>query len=404
MKHNRTSENNLEQKLKNMPKINDSQSKDVLFNKIQEELTSEKKQKRYLPWLIPSCVALVASALIFIFVQSSITSPFETANEKISDSDRMTSSSDEYRYSLTESEELTLDSSDDGADIDGGEESTIMQDAVENIDSMVFYQQYEQEELFTIAVAGQYNQYAIPITLVDASSTGDPIDYYNRIDTFVDEEALGVATFPFKNIKFEFTNNNQQIYMKFPEGYQFPDGESNAYMFQQIVNLMFSSYGIDELIIQSDSGEQVDLGIFGTKETFPLQEIKNQVYKIYQLEDKQRLLVPTSNNQVDTIDEAFKNMQINEEDFNVKAPIPLNTSFEIIEKGTEQFTIAFSEFEQFGNNQTTANMIEAVLMTAKSFGYQTVEFIIPIDNKMVGDYAIQESIPVPDGVNPKILH
>ena len=395
---------NLEEKLKNMPKIKGDQSKDILFTKIQAELISDKKPKRHLPLLIPSFVALVASVIIFIFVQSSETNPFQIADQYESSGNEEMTSFSEDQESATVEEESIADSAEREADLNGTEESTIMENTVTNIESMVFYQQFEQQELVTIAVADQNNQYAIPITLVDPSSTGDPDDYYNRIASFVEEEELGVNAFPFEDISFEFTDNNQQLYMTFPNDYQFPDGGSNASMFQQILNLMFSSYGLGEIIVQTQAGGQVDLGPIGNKETLAIQEVERQVYKVYQVEDKQRLLVPTSNNKVNDIHDALTNMQIKEEDFNIKASIPADTSFEIMETESDQLTIAFTHSDQFGDNQTTANMIEAVLMTAKSFDYQTVKFFMPIDNKMVRDYPIQDSIPVPDGVNPKILH
>lgn len=394
MDENRLGEDELEQKLKDMPKVKDEQSKENIYHNIEPKLREVSKPKRQRSWVIPSLALIAAVALIFIFVRSSVVTPMDTANQTESSKDSI----------AVEDEKQSLSKEDAESSVETDTNRTIVQETQEDIESMLYYQDFEQEKTFTIAVADRNYQYAIPLTLIDSSSTGDPNDYYNRINSFVDSESLGVETFPFEEITFEFTTNNEQLYMTVPDDYQFPDGSSTANMFQQMLNLMFKPYGITEIMTQTDSTDQVDLGPYGNVESFELGPIDNLVYKLYQYEDRKRLLVPTSVNEVATIDAALASMQIDEEDFEIEAPIPEDTTYNITKNESKGITISFTNSSVFGDNEATMSMIEAILSTAKTFGYATVAFDIPIDSKVVGDYALNKEISVPEGVNPIVLH
>ncbi|WP_112181211.1 hypothetical protein [Paraliobacillus zengyii] len=386
MDQQRLGETDLEQKLKEMPKIHDHQSKEHLYSNIQQKLNSTPKSKQNRSWIIPSLALIAAFSLVFIFIRSSNTTEFERAEQIEDNGDKVTS----------QEEAISGDSS---------ENSMIIDDAVVDMESMLYYKEFEQEQMFTLAVADQNYQYAIPITLVDSTSTGEPNDYYNRINSFVGDLVVdaGIKTFPFEDIVFEFTDNNKQLFMTVSDAYEFPPGSSNANMFQKMLNLMFTPYGITNIITQTESMDPVTLGPFGELDKFPLSEIKNQVYKIYQYEDRDKLLIPTSVNEIVSINEALTLMQMDEGQY-IEATIPKDTSFNLEEKSTEDILISFSESTDFADNQLTMSMIEAILITAKTFGYRSVEFDIPIDSEVVGEYRLQEAIPVPDGVNPLVLH
>ncbi|WP_117169326.1 hypothetical protein [Paraliobacillus sediminis] len=386
MDQQRLDEIDLEKKLNKMPKVKDQQSKEILYNKIQQELNTTPKSKQNRSWVIPSLALIAALSVVFIFIRSTNTTLFDNADQIESSEDSFTS----------QEQNISGDTS---------EESVGLVETEVNIESMLYYHEIEQEQTFTLTVADQNYQYAIPITLVDASSTGEPNDYYNRINSYVEDlvESVGIKTFPFEDIVFEFIDNKEQLFMTVPNAYQFPNGSSNAIMFQQMLDFMFTPYGISEINVQTESADPVDLGPYGVIDKFPLRKITNQVYKIYQYEDLEKLLIPTSVNEIVSINEALTLMQLDEGNY-IKAPIPKDVFFNAEDNGKDEMIISFSESNQFSNNQRTASMIEAILITAKTFGYSSVVFDIPIDSDVVGEYRLHESIPVPDGVNPLVLH
>lgn len=409
------SEQKLHERLKQLPKIKDNQPKELLFEKIQSHAPSRtdthksdngKQAKR---WIIPSFAGVAVAALLFILVHSGVFLPGNNGNEEIA------SRAEDSDFSLMESKE----SSDfDSAETEAEEEVEIEQDEVldtannvvqdEPSNRMVYYQDQNELPMFTVAGADMQGMYVIPFTLVSTSSTGNPNDYYNRINSFItqDESNLGIWTFPFEDISFEFSEGNEDIYMTVDDDYQFPAGSTNAALFQEMLNTMFAGYPTDHIITQTDSMDGIDLGPIGYKEQLDIVPITNQVYKIYQYQDNQRLLVPISRfdpGEYRTLEDAFFEMQQSEEEFDVYASIPAEASYQII-TDQSRLVLSFSELEQFGNNSTTYEMIQAILVTADSFGFSEVDFTIPGVEGTIGQFNLEEPVPVPDGINPIILH
>lgn len=403
------SEQQLQEQIKKLPKIEDHQSKEMLFEKIQAHTPSRQhtnKRQLSFRWLIPSMAGLTAAVILFIVLQSGvfrddqITEHYEENMEIMSGHDQNDSNYDARGDMESEAME--------SAEFDEFAQNTEGFVEEELGEFMLYYQDEHQFPTFTIAVADQQNMFAIPITLVSTSSTGDPNDYYNRIDTFVDEDQLGVQTFPFEDIAFEFTEGNQQLYMTVADDYQFPPGSSNAYMFQKMVNIMFEKYSFDHITLQTDSTDQVDLGPIGVKDQLELQPVDNLAYKIYQYEQStQRLFVPidmTNGNEITNIEVALEEMQQDQSDFNVYATIPEEADYRLVTSDEETLVIAFTSYEFFGYNEMTYEMIQAILATAKSFGYTEVDLTIPRLDGTFGQFDLDHPIPVPDGINPQILH
>src|SRR5690625_7720494 len=67
--------------------------------------------------------------------------------------------------------------------------------------------------MYTIGVMDLQAMYAIPISIVDMSETGagSPNDIYNRISTLIDGEAFGVYEYPFDEIEFIFSDEQENI-------------------------------------------------------------------------------------------------------------------------------------------------------------------------------------------------
>src|SRR5690625_7106346 len=61
-------------KLKQLPKIKDSQDKNLLFQKIDQKMKGVKpvKKTRHAKWIVPSIATLAIAALVFIMVQTGI--------------------------------------------------------------------------------------------------------------------------------------------------------------------------------------------------------------------------------------------------------------------------------------------------------------------------------------------
>ncbi|MBM7542491.1 hypothetical protein [Amphibacillus cookii] len=396
-------EKQLMQKLKQFPTIKDEQSKTTLYQSIENQLNEKQASQHHskFKWIIPSIASATLIVLIIIMVQ-----PQWFQNDQLSDTPMTTQDHNveqkDQQMAIMESEE---DDSDDLEDLQGFE--TL--EGGERAGELIYYHDESNRfPIFTIAVSDREGQYVIPISLVSTSSTGDPNDYYNRIHTFIDEGALGVRLFPFEDIHFEFANQNQTIYMTVDDDYQFPQGSTQAYIFQMSINFMFADYPATSLTLRTESHDYIDLGPLGEMESLEIEEMVHLAYKLYQDENRERLLVPLretlSGDRFYTIDEAFVEMQQTEEEQNIYAPIPIDVTFEVDAADSNQLKIFFESHAEFGNNTFTKEMIESILMTAKSFGFSEVDLTIDGVDSEISNFNLNDPLPVPDAVNPIILH
>ncbi|WP_017472223.1 hypothetical protein [Amphibacillus jilinensis] len=395
------------QKLKEFPNIRDEQSKTTLYQSIESQLNKKQASQRHskFKWIIPSIASATLIFLIIIMVQ-----PQWFQNDQLSDTPMTTHNNEmerqDQQMKIIESEEDEEDEMEGFEDNIQGFET--LEDEVPAGELIYYHDEYNQFPIFTIAVSDREGRYVIPISLVSTSSTGDPNDYYNRIHTFIDERALGVRLFPFEEIQFEFANQNQTIHMTVNDDYEFPQGSTQAHIFQSSINFMFGDYPATTLTLSTESQDYINLGPFGEMKELEIRKMEHLAYKLYQDGDRERLLIPLevtlSGDRFYTIDEALVEMQQAQEEQNIYATIPIDVIFEVDAADANQLKIFFESHAEFGNNTSTKEMIESILMTAKSFDFNEVDITIEGIDSEIGNFNLNHPLSVPDAVNPVILH
>ena len=402
-------------KLKQLPKIKDSQDKNLLFQKIDQKMKGVKpvKKTRHAKWIVPSIATLAIAALVFIMVQTGIfdqdqlsnhSSDLETKTFDMDDSDSeeaLEFSVDEEEFNLEEDAEETADSED--------ESEVIINEIEDYSDQLIYYSDEDDSVMYTIGVMDMQAMYAIPISIVDMSETGagSPNDIYNRISTLIDDEAFGVYEYPFDEIEFIFSDDQENITMRVADDYVFPDTSAQIHSFISIINLMFEDYPASELNLETDTTNSIDLGQIGVMEELELEPVTHLAYKLYQFEDKERLLIPIphtiSGEEFFTIDEALLEMQYDQIDFDITASIPVGIEYTVDPSDEDVLKLTFESDSIISDNRETKEMIEAILMTAKSLDFKQVEFDFDGDVTQIDQFNLLEPIPVPEGANPVLL-
>lgn len=275
---------------------------------------------------------------------------------------------------------------------------------------LVYYSGEYDFPLYNIGVMDMQGMYAIPITLVDTSATGFgyPNDVYNRLSTFIDEDDFGVYEYPYDEIEFIISDDLHEITMKVADDFIFPDTSTQMVALVNTLNLMFADYPATEINLETETKDYIELGQIGVEETLPLEPVKNLAYKIYQYEDKERLLIPipytVTTEQFYTIDEALLEMKYDQEEFDITGTIPAHIDYTLDPSNQDILRLTFESDPVFGDNQMTKEMIESILFTAKSFGFNHVEFDLGEDVTQVNQFDLSAPVSIPDGINPILLH
>lgn len=371
-------ENNDEQlitKLKKLPKVKDHRDKDELFQRISAQMNKKEPRKHYR--LAPIFSTIVALILIFTIVPTLI-------NLDMSD----TSSNDSAKNFTQESShemDMIAEESDEEQEaqvFDNQIESYVIQNI--NNDSTVIYGAVSDDQIQTV----------IPFTIV-IPETVDLNEQYNQLGQYLNENDWGVNEYLFNDVNFDLDLVNHEVRMQVPSDFSIGDGSSNAYIFNEVLTAMFTPYQIDKVVFE----EEIDLGSIGNISELDLQKSEKEMYKVFQANQEQRkFLVPIHVEEDVTIEEALEDMRSGQESFHIYPAISEDVHFSIT-TSDQELILNLDKDLVFEDEQEATVMIEAILMTAKSFGYESVTFNnTSIDQ--VGPYQLSKSIEVPEAINP----
>lgn len=403
---NNYNEERIKQLLNQMPQIKDQQNKEELYFKLADHENTENNSvttrgKR--TWLIPSIATFAVGILLVIMLQSAVFEYYSQDEAKISHNRQSTEESSNFESGNSGGQEneaffdrATQNNSSEQESLKPGEYSSLQQAPV----SYVAYKDHPDITVIHAAGMTESIQHLIPITIIDTSGGMELDEYYNQINSLIRDKE-GVSLFPFDGITFTLDESADQVLLKISDDYVFPNGSAMASMFDKVLSAMFGPLEIKEVVVEGDTSNINQLGPIRDG-NWKLTEQKNISYKYYKYNNSsQELLTAASINEFDSIHQALRDMQRDEPDFDLNASIPRDTNFtvSIIE---DQVRVSFTDSVNFGNNLFTIKMVEALLMTVKSFGYNQLFIDIPVDQ--VGTYDLRKSIPVPDGVNPIYLH
>lgn len=374
-------------KLQQLPMIKDKISKDDLFLRISSQMIEEGRTKTHKrkPY-IPIFGTLLVLTIFFIMLPSLLDRHHDSTRQESTTLEE-SSSLDEIKTSVEEKHITSLD--------EPAHSNAELTHVAEN--------DYTIQSLgddFTIihaAVADEQLQFVIPLSLV-VPKTNDLNFYYDHLNEFFVESEWGVSEYMFKNIIFDVEEGSKEVIMKFPENYSIGEGSAIPQIFEKSLSMMFTPYGFEKVVFESSDEQGIDLGPFGRVEELPLMPMEPSHYKLYKVsEEKRGFLVPIPEASKN-ISEALHHMQESDESFDVYQTIPSHIDFTVDLK-EDHLNITFfasdDEFEQ----QEAHTMIEAILMTAKSFGIHNVQFEnIPFQH--IGPYELSGPIAVPEAVNP----
>ncbi|MFC4022909.1 hypothetical protein ACFOUV_03660 [Oceanobacillus longus] len=381
-------------RLQEMPEIKDDTEKNVLYHRISSSLTdpspTKKRQKRQK--LIPVLATMMAVTFILI-----IPVMLNNDNQVYQNSEQF--SDVEIATNIEKSEDSRRMESSDEDQVEMGSEESVVQNSelmdelkVPNDDSLESYVIQESNEPMKIvygALSDLQQQYIIPISFI-VSGNANLDEYYNELKFYINNEEWATNEYMLKNASIVL--NESEVLIELGDKFSIGEGSTNAYLFEKMLSAMFTPYGINKAVFQSDTNG-VELGPYGVIEELLLNKEENLIYKRY----NNQFLVPIPNLNL-SIQDALTEMKIEQKEFNIDRTIPEEVQF-TVDSSKNLLKLTLDDGSVSQDEQQVMTMIEAILMTAKSYGYQSVQFNnFPFDQ--IGRYNISAPIPVPIAANP----
>jgi hypothetical protein len=372
------SDRELEELLQQMPQIKDSRNQLEIYKNIRKKM--KKKQKTL--WLIPS-LATIVSVCILLMLIPSFSSQFE--NQSMN-SVKKEHSDQSNEMMVHDSAELAKQSAD----------MPLMSE--DEIEHRFVVQQ--GENFVTFGLPDPHALTVIPVSMMIKNDGRSLLDHYKELMNQLNEESLGLDKFPLKNMDFEGVNENSNIKINIPSGYALTSSAQTETLRKVIVET-FRWNGFKSAQIYSNGHSGVEFGNEGFIKNIPIASTLKKAYYLYMYkENDPKFLAPSANSFI-SFESALKSME--SENFSNSPPlhasIPIGVDIDKVEEDGTQVIVYFTRDSKFTNNELYSAMIDAIMMTAKEFGYQTVKFKgAAIEN--IGKIKLNKEIPVPAAPNP----
>ncbi|MCA0970307.1 hypothetical protein LCM20_06880 [Halobacillus litoralis] len=363
MKRKSYDDNQIENLVKQLPSVQDQQRKDELYQNVQKKMNKSEKKKA--PWLVPA-FASVAVVLVMVMIIPSIWSSmnlqFQSSQPEMGEESGGESSSGDEASS---SEQATMESADT---------------AMPALNRMTTSRVEGKPMVYFDSQA----QVVVPVSWV----TNEPVPDEDL--SSIAAEAYGL-TEPSARYSFEMENNEANVV--FPAGFK-AKGSATENAIVRSIQWRAEANSAIRINVSTEEGGPVNLGNRGEVTQLSTIESSSYVYHLFTSTTGVQFLVPVPFE--GTIEEALESLKRDQS--NTSAPVPPHLVFEQIDTTDDILNLTVSH-DSWRVDQNRMTAVEAILMTAKQYGFEEVQFqgITPSED---AEFDYTKPIPVPGNVNP----
>lgn len=387
MKKERIQESEIIELFQQLPRIQDQRDSTEIYQQILKKINTNKTKRKRKAFI--SFPAIAFASVLFLSVL--IASSFFQSNS-------VQDQTGSYRNGV---EEIGIKLSDtlnhkESAKENQQEKMSEIESTNKMIKTALYSTDLQPDELFvTLAIPDEQVQNIIPITFVVKKSEGKNwLDLYNEIAGKVQESSLELGEFyPYQG---ELTlENNDEIRFTINEDHSYDLSSTSETLLMKSFE-SFRYQNIKKVNLYSKDQKGVYLPHSGELEQFEIPQFPKVGYFIYQT--KNHIYLAPSPKSYENINDALSDMTNQIETHNLKPSIIDNLTVSAQENHNGQLTVYFPEKTILKNNENTIRMIEAILLTAKDFGFDKVLFR-NIVTDLIGDFYLKEPINVPIAPN-----
>jgi hypothetical protein len=372
-------EQHLEELLQQMPLIKDSRNQLELYNNIREKMV--KKHKAF--WVIPS-LAMIVSVCIILMLIPSITSQIQ--NQSMNDSAKKEQSVHTNEFKADDSTEMAKQS---------GDMALMSED-----DRQHRFVVQQGEKFVTFGLPEPQALTVIPVSMMIKDDGRSLFEHYKELMNQLNEESLGLDPFPLKNMDFEGNSENSNIKINIPSGYALTSSAQTE-IFRKVIEETFRWNGFKNAQLFSNGQPGIEFGNEGFIKDIPIASALKKAYYLYMYKENEPKFLAPSDHSFESFESALKSME--SENFSGSHPfnpsIPTGVDIDKVEIDGTKAIVYFTRGSKFTNNELYSAMIDAIMMTAKEFGYHSIIFK-GTDVEKIGNIKLNQENLVPAAPNP----
>ncbi|WP_191555995.1 GerMN domain-containing protein [Metabacillus idriensis] len=374
-------EDQIAEALKKLPLIEDKRTTAEIYARLPK-----KEYKHRKPWVTPAFASIAALFILLLI------SPFFINQLGINQSSSKSESSMD-KASLDQAQPFSENAeSKKEAELTGGSEKSTFVARSEDGFSIV-----------TAAYPDQQVQNMITLSF-QMEKSEDYLTMFQSVLSDFNPAQAGLSSSSLSGLKLAYAEGTpSKLLIDVNENpFALSASETDNKLFTEGIEESFRWQDIEEAEYFKNGEKGIELGTYGFLEGMKLGTLKRKAYFLYQESIEAPKLLAPSLLPFDKLSEALSAMKGNGT-LGLKPVIEKTVVIKDIEETNDDVTIEFTSESTIDDNETDTLMLEAILMTAKEFGYESVKFEgLNVDR--VGEMDLTEAVPVPFSPNPVDLN
>jgi hypothetical protein len=383
VKKSEWSDEELIELIQEMPKIEDYRHPRDIYQNLPF------KRRKKIPWLLPGIATAAALFLFFILVP------------KFMDNNQY--SRDNAKQEATQDAKVAREDNNSSgiANGDAQQDQTYTMEKAqlknEEISTTAVYDDaIKDAAVLTYWVPDDQAQNLIPIsTIVNNTDGKDWLTLFNENMAKLQETEWGLTDYYPLKASLSYDKNGENIIVDVPAGHLYAQGSANELAFINSINNNVASNSSAKMIKFTTNGESgLEMGNDYYTE-LPVNPVKNHAYFFYYPNGKDVPFLVPSPEPYNDIQAALRAMGSPIEPLNLQE---VTLIIDEVSTSDQTLTLTFKEDTNLKVDQMTLWSLEAILLTAKEFGFEKVIVNNPPVEK-IGPFDLTQEIKVPVAPN-----
>ncbi|MEH7495439.1 hypothetical protein [Neobacillus niacini] len=389
MKKSEWSDKQLEELLRQMPQIHDDRNPRDIYQNL-----SIKKRKRP-AWLIPGFAAAAALLLFFLLVPKMLNgtqNSFDSAKQEESSSEAEMSKSDDHSSLLMKKEDS----------ISGSEPEMRITEMNKN---SLYDDEVGDGTVITYWIPDSQAQNLVPISIViTPDNNKNWLTNFTESMELLNEEEWGLSDYYPVNAKFELDDTKNTVIVDVPKNHQYGQGSTAEINFiTTLKNNIASNSNVNKIMLKTDGQPGIELGNYGVLEEIEVKPEGKHAYFFYKPDGMDTTYLVPSIDTYQDISAAFEAMKTDHQELGLTASLVPSFPIKGVTTKENKLIITLEENAEMENNLETVYSYEAILLTAKDFGIDTITILnAPI--QLLGPFDLTQEMKVPLAPNHRQIH
>jgi hypothetical protein len=389
VKKSEWSDKQLEELLRQMPKIQDDRNPRDIYLNLSIRKTKTKQ------WLLPGLATVAALLLFFILVPKLMVGPQyseDKASEKNSSTEQEMQTADNSTLSLKEEDAESKAKTFSGAE------------KVELLKNAIYDDEVGNGTALTYWIPDPQAQILVPVsTIVKDTNDKSWLTLFNKEMVNLKEHEWGLSEFYPLNATLKLDEKNNNVLVDVPPDHQYGQGSTTETNFINVLQKDITSNSDIRKIKFSTNGKPgIELGNFGSKEELDIVIEKNHAFFFYYSEGNDiPYLVPSIETYKD-IKTALEAMKKDQPQLGLKSSLLPSLPINDVSINGKTLHVTITNNSSLRDDQLTLNVYEALLLTAKEFGLEKV-IINNSPLKNLGPFDLTKENKVPRAPNLRTI-